>query len=143
MAVDASATAAVVAARGVSYRYRASTGVVHALDEVDLDLPGGRLVALVGPTGSGKSSLLRLVALLEPPAEGWLRVTGDDVSRLDARRRRRLRRQRIGYVAQEPSDNVLSYLDADGHLDLVARARGARPRDVDARTAALDAVGLV
>jgi ABC-type lipoprotein export system ATPase subunit len=130
-----------VAARGVSYSYRASTGVVRALDEVDLDLPAGCLVALVGPTGSGKSSLLRLLALLEAPEQGWLRVAGTDVGSLGVRARRRVRRRAIGYVAQEPSENVLAYLDADEHLDLVARARRV-PSSSERRSNALDALHL-
>ena len=66
--------------RGVSLRYAADRdGHPAALSEIDLEVPAGRTVALVGPSGSGKSSLVALIARLYDPSEGAVLVDGADV----------------------------------------------------------------
>ncbi|ATD69759.1 MULTISPECIES: ABC transporter ATP-binding protein [Gordonia] len=57
------------------------------LREVDLDVPAGTRLAIVGPNGAGKSTLLRTLCGLERPATGRIRLAGDDLDRLPARRR--------------------------------------------------------
>jgi ABC-type multidrug transport system fused ATPase/permease subunit len=66
--------------RGVSLRY---DGAAPALEDVDLDVSAGRTVALVGPTGSGKTSLVALVARLYDPSSGEVLVDGVDVRTVD------------------------------------------------------------
>lgn len=109
--------------------YRSASGEVHALKGIDVEFPAGRLTAVMGPSGSGKSSLLRIVAGLERPTTGWVEVGGVMISTLGARRRRRVRRRLVGYVFQRPSDNLVSYLTLIEHLHLAARLRGRGTSD--------------
>jgi sulfate transport system ATP-binding protein len=69
-------------------------GSFKALDGVSLEIPEGKLVALLGPSGSGKSTLLRVIAGLETPDVGSVLIHGQDATHLDAKRRN------IGFVFQ-------------------------------------------
>jgi ABC-type lipoprotein export system ATPase subunit len=106
---------------GIERVYRTPTGEVHALHDVTCRLRRGVVTAIVGPSGSGKSSLLRLVAGMDRPSAGSLVVEGRDVGRGSARARRRLRRDLVGYVYQRPSDNFLAHLTVGEHLRLARR----------------------
>src|SRR5204863_1826322 len=64
---------------GVSFRYGQGDEAVWALREVDLHLPAGQTVALVGATGAGKSTLAKLVARFYDPTEGRVLVDGHDL----------------------------------------------------------------
>jgi ABC-type lipoprotein export system ATPase subunit len=114
-----------VECRGVVKEYRTATGVVRALRGVDAELPAGQLTVVVGPSGSGKSSLLRILACVDRPTAGSVRIGGVEVAGLRAGARRRMRRRLVGYVLQQPSDNLLPYVTARGHLELAAAIRGA------------------
>jgi putative ABC transport system ATP-binding protein len=110
--------------RGLAVRYQTQTGVVEAVREVDAEFGRGRLSVVAGPSGSGKSSLLRTLAGLQAPAGGSVVVGGVDVGRLSAGARRRFRRRAIGVVLEEPSANLLPRLRADEQVALAARLRG-------------------
>ena len=70
--------------RGLSKTYAEGRGeTVAALAEVDVEVPQGELLVVVGPSGSGKSTFLRCIAGLEAPDEGSIEVGGLDVTRLD------------------------------------------------------------
>jgi ATP-binding cassette subfamily B protein len=81
--------------RGVGLRY---DGGRPSLTDVDLEVPAGRTVALVGPTGSGKTSLVALIARLYDPTDGAVLVDGADLRSVDVSS---LRRQ-IAFVADDP-----------------------------------------
>jgi putative ABC transport system ATP-binding protein len=115
-----------VACAGLVKEYVTGTGTVRALKGVDAVFPAGRVTAVVGPSGSGKSSLLRILACVDRPTAGSVRVGDLDVAALGARGRRRVRRRQVGYVFQRPSDNLLPYLTAREQLDLAARLRGGQ-----------------
>ena len=106
--------------------YRTPTGEVHALHDVSGTFPHGAVTAIVGPSGSGKSSLLRLIAGMDRPSSGSLLVEGRDVGGGSAAVRRRLRRDLVGYIYQRPSDNFLSHLTVGEHMHLrvAVRRRG-------------------
>ena len=124
--------AAAVACAGLAKQYATATGTVRALKGVDAAFPAGRVTAVVGPSGSGKSSLLRILACVDRPTAGSVRVGGVDVAALGARRRRRVRRELVGYVFQRPGDNLLPYLTAGEQLELAARLRGRqRPGEAE------------
>lgn len=112
-------------------------GPVHAVRGVDIDMLRARLTVIAGPSGSGKSSLLRALAGLDRIHAGTIEVDGADVTGWGAGRRRRLRRDAIGVVLQEPSHNLLPYLTAREQLVLAARLRGSRGDDVDELLAAV------
>ncbi|AZQ74052.1 ABC transporter ATP-binding protein [Streptomyces luteoverticillatus] len=112
-----------------------------ALDRVSLDVAPGELVAVVGPSGSGKSSLLAVAATLRRPDTGRVVVAGRDTGAMGAKERTALRRERIGIVFQQP--NLLPSLTAEEQVLAVAHLRGASVRAARARAAELlESVGL-
>jgi putative ABC transport system ATP-binding protein len=113
-----------VACAGLVKEYATATGTVRALKGVDAAFPAGRVTAVVGPSGSGKSSLLRILACVDRPTAGSVRIGGVEVAAMGARGRRRVRRELVGYVFQQPGDNLLPYLTAREQLELAARLRG-------------------
>ena len=118
--------------------YWSETGEVQALKGIDAAFETGAITALVGPSGSGKSSLLRILACVDPPTAGQVRIGGADVSSMSRAQRRRIRRERIGYVFQRPSDNLIPYLTTEQHMALAGRVRGR-----DDRQSALELVRLL
>ncbi|HEX2026041.1 MAG TPA: ATP-binding cassette domain-containing protein [Actinomycetota bacterium] len=102
--------------------YRTATSEVRALRGVSTEFPRGALTAVVGPSGSGKSSLLRLLCGLDRPNAGSVFVEGLAVHRASGRTLRALRRTGVGYVFQRPSDNFLPYLTVEEHLERAGRA---------------------
>lgn len=84
LALPASAPGARVTMRDVVVRVPTAEGEVTLLQDVALDVPAGRTVAVVGPTGAGKSTLVGLVARLADPSEGVVEVDGRDVRDVDA-----------------------------------------------------------
>ncbi|MFB3737780.1 MAG: ABC transporter ATP-binding protein [Candidatus Velamenicoccus archaeovorus] len=117
---------------GVVKTYRTSRSEVRALKGIDARFPSGALTTVVGPSGSGKSSLLRLLAGLDRPDAGTIEVAGVAVHRASARRLRRLRRTTVGYVFQRASDNFFSHLTVGEHLAMAAHHRqaGMEPAEV-------------
>ncbi|MDQ1464783.1 MAG: putative transport system ATP-binding protein [Actinomycetota bacterium] len=113
--------------RGIVRRYAGANGDVVALDGVDAAFPAGTFTVVAGPSGSGKTTLLRLVALLDRPERGHVLLGGVDVTIVSPRERRLLRRRYVGYMFQQPGDNLLEYLSADEHVRLGYRLRAAHP----------------
>jgi len=90
----------VLAIRGLERRYKTGAGPLTVLRGVDLDVAAGEVVGLIGPSGSGKSSLLHAAGLLEHPEAGRISVLGRDCSALGERPRTRVRLANIGFVYQ-------------------------------------------
>lgn len=111
---------------GVHKVYAVADERIEALKNVDKEFPAGRVSTIVGPSGSGKSSLLRILACVDRPTSGSVRVGGQEVGTLGVRRRRALRRTSVGYVFQNPVDNLVEYLNATDQLRLAVRLRGLR-----------------
>ncbi len=86
--------------RAVERVYRTEAGALPVLRGVDLALQAGEIVALVAPSGTGKSTLLHLAGLLEKPDAGQVLIDGRDAGALSDAERTALRRDRIGFVYQ-------------------------------------------
>ncbi|MER6037086.1 MULTISPECIES: ABC transporter ATP-binding protein [unclassified Streptomyces] len=112
-----------------------------ALDRVTLQVPKGSVTAVVGPSGSGKSSLLAVAATLITPDAGTVTVDGTATTGLSRGELTELRRHRIGIVFQQP--NLLPSLTAAEQLQVMARIDGRGPGRARGRALELlDAVGL-
>lgn len=108
-----------------------AAGPVEILRQLSLTLEAGERVALVGPSGSGKSSLIAVAAGLERPTTGRVVLFGRDLSKLDEDGRARLRRGRVSLVFQSfhllpnmtAEENVAAPMEIAGRRDAVAEAR--------------------
>ncbi len=97
--MDGSPTPALYLAK-VARRYRQGTGFLEILRDAELAIFPGEVVALVAPSGTGKSTLLHVAGLLEKPDRGEVFVNGAPTSAMDDIGRTRLRREEIGFVYQ-------------------------------------------
>jgi ABC-type lipoprotein export system ATPase subunit len=125
----------------VSKTYRTRRSEVRALRDVSATFPASSLSVVAGPSGSGKSSLLRLLAGMDRPTSGGIRVADVDVSRARPGALRRLRRGFLGYLFQRPADNFLPHLTVEQHL-LGAARRGRRHHPAVSWDALIDTLGL-
>jgi putative ABC transport system ATP-binding protein len=105
--------------------YGTGINAVHALQDIDLQVRAGEMVSVCGPCGSGKTSLLNLVGMLESATEGNVAIANLLVAKLSEQARADLRSDMIGFVFQVSSlipvmtarENVLLPLMLRGHLD--------------------------
>ena len=120
-----------LALQGVSRAYRSGDTELHVLRGADLVLQAGEIVALVAPSGTGKSTLLHLAGLLERPDSGVVLVDGRDAGGLPDAERTAIRRDRIGFVYQAhhllaeftAAENVILPQMVAGRSRRVARER--------------------
>ena len=134
-------SAPVLSVRGVTRSYKTGRGELTVLKGVDLDIMPGELVGLIGPSGSGKSSLLHAAGLLERPTSGQILIDGEDVGALDERARTRIRLSRIGFVYQ--FHHLLPEFDARDNVALPLRIAGRSQADARRQAEiALGALGL-
>jgi ABC-type lipoprotein export system ATPase subunit len=123
--------------------HRTAEGDAAALQGLSLTVARGEVVVVLGPSGAGKTSLLRVLAGLEPPSAGEARVFGIDLGRLGARRRAGFRRDRIGLVDQYHEHALPSALSCAEGVALPLALRGVPRRARAARAGALlERVGL-
>jgi putative ABC transport system ATP-binding protein len=123
----------------ITLTYPDGGGRLTALDGVGLLVPAGTMTAVVGPSGSGKSSLLAVAATLVTPDRGRVLVGGTETGALTPAERAVLRRRAIGIVFQQP--NLLPSLTALEQLQVMGRLDGRRHMAERAREL-LAAVGL-
>jgi lipoprotein-releasing system ATP-binding protein len=115
--------------------FKQGGALLPVLQGADLTLEPGEVVALLGPSGSGKSSLLHIAGLLEKPDSGQVVIDGAPVSLDDENQRTRLRRQHIGFVYQ--FHNLLPEFTAAENVAMPARLVGV------SRSDALDRASLL
>ncbi|SHN26672.1 putative ABC transport system ATP-binding protein [Streptomyces yunnanensis] len=134
---------AALALESVTRRYRRGGRDVNALDDVSLTLRRGRFLAVMGRSGSGKTTFLQCAAGLDRPTSGTVRIGETDLSRLGEAGLTRLRRDRIGFVFQ--ALNLVPSLTVAENTALPLLLGGDRPEDPAVREralAVLSAVGL-
>ena len=120
-------------------RYDQGSGSRDALHSVDLDIQRGEFAAIVGPSGSGKSALIKMLGLLEAPTSGGYRFQGVPEQSLSADQRLWLRRRFFGFVPQE--FNLLRSTSLLGNVALPLMYRGLSAERC--QTAAMRALSLV
>ena len=107
---------------------------VVALQGLDLVVDRGELLAIVGASGSGKSTMLNILSGLDVPTAGIARVAGFDLLSMTAKRRLRYRRKVVGFVWQQTGRNLLPYLTARENVELpmslVGRVRRGRAMEL-------------
>ncbi len=121
--------------RQVGRRYRSGDAELRVLDEANLVLAAGEIVALVAPSGTGKSTLLHLAGLLERPDTGVVVVDGAEAGALPDAARTAIRRLKIGFVYQ--SHHLLAEFSASENVILPQLIAGVSRRNATARAAAL------
>jgi ABC-type lipoprotein export system ATPase subunit len=121
-----SGASAVIVCQRVMQIHRTPETEVVALAGIDLVVEPGELLGIVGPSGSGKSSLLALLAGLATPSAGRVEVLGHDMGRLTESQRLRLRARGIGIMAQNAERNLLPHGRVIDNLDFAQRGGGGR-----------------
>jgi putative ABC transport system ATP-binding protein len=133
----------VIQVEGLHKSYVVGDVTIHALRGVDLAIPAASFTAVVGASGSGKSTFMNIVGLLDRPTSGRYLLEGEDVSGFDRDRRAVLRNRKIGFVFQ--SFNLLPRTTALENVELPLLYNGgghpASERDKKAMSL-LDTVGL-
>ncbi len=131
----------VIEIRALARSYPMGDAVVHALHGVDVSIRHGEYVAIMGPSGSGKSSLMNIIGCLDSPDAGDYHLNGRQVSRLKDGELAAIRNREIGFVFQ--TFNLLQRATAlhNVELPLIYAGVGRRER-IERATKALEMVGL-
>jgi putative ABC transport system ATP-binding protein len=127
----------VLAAEGVGKQVSSPEGTLTILDGISFAIGRGETVAVVGASGAGKSTLLALLAGLDTPSSGQVRLAGNDLTALDEDGRAAVRAQHVGFVFQ--SFHLVPSLTALENVMLPLELRGRS----DARAAAAEVLGRV
>ena len=133
---------AIVELRNVSKRFRKGDETITPLDDVSLDLSEGDFLSLMGPSGTGKSTLLNLVSGIDRPDSGTIVVNGTEITRLNRGRLADWRAENLGYIFQ--THNLIPVLTAYENVELptllLKLTSAERQKRVEL---ALEAVGLM
>ncbi len=131
-----------VAMRGITKVFGEGESAFQALKGVDFDIAAGEFVAVMGASGSGKSTTMNILGCLDVPTGGSYRFKGVAVDGLDREQRALLRRRYLGFVFQ--GFNLLARTPAIQNVELPLLYRGLPKRQRhEAATRALELVGLV
>jgi putative ABC transport system ATP-binding protein len=132
---------AVLQARGLRKHYGHGEGLVRAVDGVDLDVAPGETVAVMGPSGCGKATLLHLLGGLDRPTDGEVSLGGRRIDRMGEKALARMRRTAVGFVFQ--AFHLMEELSAVENVELPALLDGRSPRAARRRSLELlERVGL-
>jgi putative ABC transport system ATP-binding protein len=109
-------TGALIQVRDVHKSFLLGEVKLHALRGLDLDINTGEFTALIGASGSGKSSLLNLIGCIDVPDSGKISIDGQELSNLSEWERSQVRNQKIGFVFQ--SFNLIPVLNVFENVEL-------------------------
>ncbi|MGJ3233280.1 MAG: ABC transporter ATP-binding protein [Oceanicaulis sp.] len=134
-------SAPLIRARGLKRVYRLGGGDVYALNGVDVDIDAGEYVAVMGASGSGKSTFMNMLGALDRPSSGKLVVDGEELNDRTPDELAKFRNSSIGFVFQQ--FNLLARTSAEDNvaLPLIYRGWSAKKRRARAREC-LEMVGL-
>ncbi len=131
-------TRQMVVLRKVNRTFQMGSKKVHALKDVNMSLPSGKLASIQGPSGSGKTTLLNLIGAMDVPTSGSVKVAGQDLVRLSEESLTEFRRRNVGFIFQ--FFNLIGTLNAIENV-LVPVMFEENPQ-VDRALALLEKVGL-
>jgi putative ABC transport system ATP-binding protein len=97
---DDKAPQQMVVLRNVNRTFQMGSKMVHALKDVNLTLPSGKMASIQGPSGSGKTTLLNLIGAMDLPTSGSVRVADQDLVRLSEESLTEFRRRNVGFIFQ-------------------------------------------
>lgn len=130
-----------LAIKNLSKVYQKRGQDVTALDNVSLDIPSGDFVAIIGASGSGKSSLLLMLGGMLSPSQGHVMIGEQSLYDMDANARAALRRQKMGFVFQ--TFNLIPYLTALQNVQVSLLLNGTEEKEQYERAKTLlEKVGL-
>ncbi|MGH8261150.1 MAG: ABC transporter ATP-binding protein [Steroidobacteraceae bacterium] len=118
--------------RRLSRSYREGGRVQRVLEAVDLDMAGGASLAIIGRSGTGKSTLLNLLSGIDRPESGTIELDGRDIGALREPALTRFRRENIGFVHQ--FFNLIPTLSAEENVRLALELNGVRGAEARRRT---------
>lgn len=121
--------------------YKTKETEVVALQGLDLTIQKGELTAIIGKSGSGKSTILNIIAGLDRPSAGSIHVDGKNLLKFNDRQLMMYNRETIGFVWQNKARNLLPYLSAELNVQVPMMITGLKNRRDRAREL-LDMVGL-
>jgi putative ABC transport system ATP-binding protein len=122
-------------------KYPARGHEIVALQDVDLAIPAGQMIAIQGPTGGGKSTLLQMLGALDRPSAGTITLDDRSLGKLGDRRLARVRAEEIGFVFQ--GFNLIPTLTAQENVETALAPLGLKSKERRRRaTEALESVGL-
>lgn len=107
---------ALISTKALAKTYQMGDSIVHALDGVNIDIDTGEFVAIMGASGSGKSTFMNLIGCLDQPSSGEYWLDGETISTLNADALAQIRNRRIGFVFQ--SFNLLPRTSALENVEL-------------------------
>jgi peptide/nickel transport system ATP-binding protein len=132
---------AAVATRKLTRLYQLGVETIHAVQDVDLEIPAGAMVVVKGPSGSGKTTLLNLIAGLDEPTSGDVLIGGISLDQMSAGDKIELRRRQIGFVFQ--TFGLLPFLSARENVEVPLRlVRASRQERKQRGDDVLNLVGL-
>lgn len=121
--------------------YRIGQNKVYALNGVDMTVYKGEFCSIVGTSGSGKSTMLNMLAGLEKPTKGSIRIAGQNIEKLNENQLVKFRREKVGFIFQ--SFNLLGTMNAVENVALPLSFRGISRRvRLKKASKMLDLVGL-
>ena len=130
-----------IQAQKLSRNYRMGESEIHAVNDVTFSVAAGEFVALLGTSGSGKSSLLNLIAGLDTPTAGSVAVAGRDIARMSREELARYRRSTVGMVFQ--AFNLVGAMTVLENVELPMRfAEVPRDQRMARARRSLERVGL-
>lgn len=132
---------ALVEIRGLSKRFRKGEETITPVQDLDLDIEAGEFVSLMGPSGTGKSTLLNLISGIDKPDSGTIHVAGTEITKLSRGQLADWRANNLGYIFQ--THNLVPVLSAYENIELpvllLRMTAAERRKRVEL---ALEAVGL-
>lgn len=127
--------------KNTTFSYYLGKQKVEALSDLSLNIPKASLITISGPSGSGKSTLLNLLGLIEPTQEGSIVFQGEDISKMNEKRKNQIRKADLGFIFQQ--FHLIPVLSAEENVKYFLSNKKLSKDEIEDRASdALKAVGL-